>query len=408
MSSVVTSYDAAPTMGTETLNISESDQGRPWCAHPVMSARENLTEANLRYCYRTYEKCEFRIIIDIYVVGPLSVLGLIGNLLAFIVLRSDSSNKMVSFLLQALAIADNAYLLICLLLQVTKAVNDCTNWMPILYLSFAHMEMYIWPLASVTQMTGVWLVVLVTLDRYLAICHPFHRSHSWMNQHARKVAVLIPIIALLYNTPRFLEQCVIYGPDLCNDNLRRAWSIKTALRNDDKYIFVYKTLMFFVFRMIIPLLSLTILNIKLMLTLKEASRDRRRLTTSQPDSRDSFTLILVSIVSVFILCQVPDFIVRAGMSIKTYFGGTYDYTYWNTVTNMLLCLNSSVNVVIYCLTGKRFRSSLVDLICHPIETMRRGPSSRLRHITDTRNSRHTNFTMVSLTENANGTSPARL
>ena len=408
MESDVSSYDVVPTVGEIVFNISEipdpDDQDIPWCPKPRTGI--NLTETQpyvLRItCGQLQDFCHFCILIDVYIIGVLSILGLIGNSQAFVVLRCDSRNKAMAFFLQALVVADNAYLIICLFLPMMKTINDCTDWLPGLYLTFPFMEPYLWPLASMTQMTGVWLVVLVTLDRYLAICHPFHRLHTWMNRHARKGVLIIPIIALLYNIPRFFEKCVIIGPDLCDNNIRKASARSTALRKQEDYIFIYKTVLFFPFRMIVPLLSLMILNVKLMLTLKEANRVRARLTTCQASSKDSF--ILVSVVSVFILCQVPDFFVRGGIALKSYGKFKYDFTYWTTITNMLLSVNSCINVIIYCLTGKRFRTILKELLCHPVTTLKHGPTSLLRHRTDTLCSSldRTHFSMVSMHEKHNG------
>lgn len=61
--------------------------------------------------------------IDVIVVCPLTVIGLIGNCLSVIVLRRDSSiNYTTSLLLGAIALIDNVYLVSCLLYQTFKAV----------------------------------------------------------------------------------------------------------------------------------------------------------------------------------------------------------------------------------------------------------------------------------------------
>ena len=154
--------------------------------------------------------------------------------------------------------------------------------------------------------------------------------------------------------------------------------MKTDLRQNRLYFIVYKTCMFFMFRLVVPLLVLIHVNIKLMVTLRNASKDRARLTKAQNSSasgpltrkqqnskKDYFTTILVSVVSVFIMCQFPDFVVRTAVTIKSFTSLKFDLHYFNTITNMLLTLNSSINCLVYCLTGHRFRRILIRQLCKP-------------------------------------------
>ena len=322
----------------------------------------NLTAAQQALCdgYRTY--CQFRVGVDVGLIAPLCLFGLMGNTMAFLVLHNDNNNKRVSFLLQALAVADNAYLVISLLMQTFKTVCDCTFWIPNFKFAFPPLEPYLWPLGSVAQMTGVWIVVLVTLDRYLAICHPFHRFRTLVHRHGRKGVIIIPIIAVIYNIPRMFERRIIIAPDRCQ-NIERAWSVNTALRKHHWYIVLYKTIAFFLVRMILPLVSLTVLNIKLISTVKGAKRERAKLTNQTTLKKDSFTPILIAVVTVFIFCQLPDFVLRVAVSVKSFAKLKYQTHYYATVTNMLLTLNSAINVVIYCLTGRRFRRVMMRMLC---------------------------------------------
>ena len=136
--------------------------------------------------------------------------------------------------------------------------------------------------------------------------------------------------------------------------------------------------MFFMFRLAVPLLVLIHVNIKLLQTLRTASRDRAQLTRAQcsksltnnsrrakhhSQERDYFTTILVSVVSVFIVCQLPDFLLRSAVTIKQFTNLQFDLHYFNTLTNMLLTLNSSINCLVYCLTGTRFRKILARQVC---------------------------------------------
>ena len=52
----------------------------------------------------------------------------------------------------------------------------------------------------------------------------------------------------------------------------------------------------------------------------------------------------------------------------------------NTVTNALLAFNSSINFIIYCLVGKKFRDILLDIL----RCRRRTESRRQQYLATTR------------------------
>ena len=108
-------------------------------------------------------------ILDVIILIPLCVAGLIGNTLAFLVLKWDSLNVAVSMQLQALAIVDNVYLLCCIVYQTLNTIADCTSWSAFLVRYFGLVEPYMWPLASIAHTCTVWMVSMITIDRYFAI-----------------------------------------------------------------------------------------------------------------------------------------------------------------------------------------------------------------------------------------------
>ena len=302
----------------------------------------------------------FRLVVDVFVVSIFILGGFVGNTLAFLVMRVDNTNNTVSYLLQALAVADNLYLLLCVFFQVLKALTECSNWIPVLKYTFPYMEPYIWPLASIVQTTGVWLVVIVTFDRYIAICHPFNTAYKGTRSKAKKATYIIIMLAILYNIPRFFEQTTVEQMEYCS-NTTRLTSTQTDLRRNPIYFIVYKTCLYFLFRVVIPLATLTVLNAKLILVLRSATRSHAVLTRTAPPRSDPFTRILVAVVTVFLFCQLPSFILRTVVTVKAFTGWNINVWYWATLSNVLLTINSSINCVVYCISGPRFRKILQKL-----------------------------------------------
>ena len=118
----------------------------------------------------------YRTVVDVYVVSALCVAGVIGNLLSMAVLRRDRDRpNATNWLLQALAVVDTFYLLASVVIQPLKTINDVGDVdgaRAALQRVFPYVEPHAWALASTAQTATVWLVLLVTVDRYVAVCQP--------------------------------------------------------------------------------------------------------------------------------------------------------------------------------------------------------------------------------------------
>jgi len=118
----------------------------------------------------------YRTVVEVYIVSALCLAGVIGNLLSMMVLRRDRDRpNATNWLLQALAVVDTFYLLACIFIHPLKTINDVGDpegARATLRRVFPYMEPQAWVLASTAQTAAVWLVLLVTVDRYVAVCQP--------------------------------------------------------------------------------------------------------------------------------------------------------------------------------------------------------------------------------------------
>jgi len=144
---------------------------------------------------------------------------------------------------------------------------------------------------------------------------------------------------------------------------------KTALRDNRIYILVYKTICYLLFRAGGPLATLVVLNCRLLKTLRHQKRWRssRQTVTSRVSAmhRQNVTAMLVSVVTVFIICELPDPALRlVYASIRLTYDPSDDVMlnlrYVNAVTNALLALNSSINFIIYFMVGRTFRRVFIS------------------------------------------------
>ena len=329
---------------------------------------------------------QYRLVIEVYVVGTLCAFGIAGNLLSIVVLGRDHTiRRTTGFLLQMLAVADAVYLVACVIYQTLNRIEKLTDWLPVgVRRRWPYVEVYSWPIASMAQTATVWLVVVLTVDRYVAICRPLHAAQYSTVSRVRKAVSAVWIFAGVYNLPRFFERVVgvevsansttlpavtsspdvipITSSEIIVDS-ERVVVHRTAMRENAAYFLVYKTCLFFVVRFLIPFAALAFFNQRLIRAMRASDRIRTHMGGSGGKERQH-TRILVVVVVVFVICELPDLILRAWLSVHHYAPARVAFPvgrlrYVNVASNLLLTVNSCINFVIYCFMGRRFRLILL-------------------------------------------------
>jgi len=133
--------------------------------------------------------------------------------------------------------------------------------------------------------------------------------------------------------------------------------------------------MYFLIMFFIPLVSLIILNYKLMAALRNTRRKRDSWRSSSRSdshteqsqnsrSEDEITRMLIVVVLVFVFCQSPAFITQALPTVlpESSLYCPFSYFYYVRISDLLVVANSSLNFVIYCFCSRRFRSIFVALV----------------------------------------------
>jgi len=343
---------------------------------------------------------QYMIVVDVYIIGALCTFGIAGNVLSNVVLSRDRTiRRTTGFLMQMLAVADAAFLVSCLFADPLHTVVEFTDWLPAaIRRGWPYVVVYVRLMTSITLTASVGMVVLLTADRYIAICRPLHAAQYSTLPRLRRAVAVLWVLAAVYNLPRFFEKKLVEvktdrvspsdnlalnGSDVVSNNstmadtllnltqnstplesghmLKLQWS---AMYRNQVYQVVYKVCLAFVVQNLLPLVALVFFNQRLVHALHESDQLRRHSATDGGTGRQH-TWMLVVVVIVFVVCQLPGAAWHVCLVLYAYAGVPFSqiaFSYAVAAVNLMLVVNSSVNVVIYCFMGRQFRAILLHMI----------------------------------------------
>ena len=304
----------------------------------------------------------YSFIINAIIVGTIVIVGVIGNSFAFVVFWKDTIKTSASFLFQSLSLIDSVLLMTIFSLYSVKSFADYTGWLHGYWAIEAYVLVCMYPTMLMAQTASVWVTVLVAVNRYIAVCLPYEASRLCTVLMAKKQLAFVLLFALLYNIPRSAECRIVYKTW---DNGTTAVTAETKLGSDKLYNVIYHNVMYFIFLLALPVLILTVLNIRLIKGLKALGRKRLQMNSLRQQQDNGVTFAVIIVVVVFIICQVPTFVNLVLWNLMQSEPRLYtDFVFymWH-IANMLVAFNSAFNFVIYALFNKRIRRVLTQTVC---------------------------------------------
>lgn len=314
-------------------------------------------------------------LIRYYVMGIggmiLCCLGIIGNILSSIVLTRKVMKSSTYIYLAALAVCDtlNLFFTILILIRDTKYTEGET---PSTDPNYARMFPIVHPLAITFQVTSIWLTLAFTVDRYIMICHPFRAERWCSNSRAVKVIISLYIAGLIFTIPRYLE----YTTKIVNDNLTIHYGNVsetklppkieielTELGKNDLYRELVHSWTYLTCVCGLPFLLLAYLNAFLVRAV-HISRQKGKEINANERRRNDTTVMLIGVVVIFLICQGPALISRMIWALDIQTATTQpSYLIINEVANLLVIMNSAINIVPYYFFGQKFRKEFWRLFC---------------------------------------------
>ena len=283
----------------------------------------------------------------------LCFLGLAGNMLSIIVMSQRKMATSTNVYLTALAVSDSI-----------KLINDSFYFLVILLLetdppagkkAYGYMYPYAHYLFNMSVCVTAWLTVSVAAERYVMVCHAARARDMCNMMRAKLTSVAVFLSMSILTIPFALRYRTVWRVNAASNATELDVEV-TELWNDADFKSTF-TWLTNLLRSVIPLCIVMTFNYFIVQGLRRTKSHKKKMS-----ARHRITIMLVSVIVLFLICVTPDAV------MSTFFGfGYYDANYLvrgvREITDLLLTVNSALNFVLYCTFNKIFRRNFMALFC---------------------------------------------
>jgi len=218
----------------------------------------------------------------------------------------------------------------------------------------ATLSAYVWPVGTMGNMGGTFIVVTLTYHRYIGACHPHLVARLANIRIARCQLAVILVFIVLFNMPRIVDDAPYLGPNSTLAVIR-----SNSLGANFYYQLLYVGIAYYFVSFVVPFILLIFMTRKLIGSLKTFYVKRDQMTRAKHDE-NSVNRALVAIVVVFMTCQILNPLRRILMAIlpaKATTCGSF-YYYFSTLSGVAIILEAALHFLLYCTFDRRFRRQL--------------------------------------------------
>ncbi|CAG5115191.1 unnamed protein product [Candidula unifasciata] len=309
------------------------------------------------------------------IVGPIICLfGMVGNLMSIITWCRPGMRSSTGRYLIGQAVADFAVLLLFLV------VDSAQQWNPNLKFSLCYgiFFSYIgYPCFFLAIVVSIWITVGVTIDRYIMVCWITKSKKFCSETRANVGLILIAVNSFLVNLPHFASFTVVY-PDYGGGgggNSSSSSSPSTEPQPTFKMTEFgagsggqfYEFWIHCIILILIPWVSVLSLNIMIINKINKSNKrmENKKTRESMKKSKQSenqITRLLLAVSFSFLFFIGLQCIIQCFAMQKPPWADMQMVSASFAFGKLGIVFNSSLNFVLYCLTGRRFRVELLNML----------------------------------------------
>ncbi|CAH1800930.1 unnamed protein product [Owenia fusiformis] len=295
-----------------------------------------------------------------YMSPVIIVLGVIGNILSFLVTTFTSMKQAnMSIYLSALAVSDTGALIIglghpWLSVLFNFDIRKTHEWACKIHVFFTYLFIDL----------SAWMLVSVTIDRVIFVYLPLRARSICTRRNAIIVINLVVLIIIGINC-NLLFTIGYRGNSRC-----------FIVEGFEGFHISYWPWIDASVSSLAPFSILIVCNMLIIIQLLRVRNNRRKKlnvsNSNKDDKTRSMTIMLVMISVLFLCFTAPvsfDIIIKLSKRANTVerapttLAEQARSVLSQAIVHMLMYLNSALNFVMYCLSGKKFRDSLKKLLC---------------------------------------------
>lgn len=286
----------------------------------------------------------------LYLFPIICTLGIVGNVLIFMVFVTTKPRTSTTVFLTTLALSDTIKLLCDFLYFIVvylESIGDTKSSQ----LVFATLYPYAHYILNFSLCNTAWLTVAVAVERYIFMKWPERANIICNSTRSTITCIIIWICSMIVAVPFVLRYKHYERADGMKDiTVSALWQVDQFTNT---YVWVQN-----IVRSIIPLIVLVILNTWIIRALARLSKHHMQ----GPPCQIRATSMLVAVIIAFLVCITPDAVLSA------VFGFGYTDAPWmikgiREFSDLLLSVNSAINFFLYFAFNQIFRKKLAQLFC---------------------------------------------
>ena len=289
----------------------------------------------------------------------ISILGLIGNGIAFHTFGKMCNRNASTYLFRVLALVDSFVLVMNCAWDNNHLLFTDPLWETVAD------RFLMRPLFGIAHTDTIWTILLVGVHRYIFVCKPLRAARLCTVGNARRHFLGVLLLSLIVNFPRFFEYEIQEETSHHTDNNVEYEVVETNMNRSEWYRLGYSILFHAVImNYLIPVGSLTFITVKLLKSLRSSSRRRMELSEGQRQCQTTNTAewMVIVVLIMFLLCHtgLPMRLVLERFDMLWGHSNTCKsawFVLYSVAWNMI-ALNSSTNIIIYVGFNRNFRKTL--------------------------------------------------
>ena len=320
----------------------------------------NLTEDLINFMEKVEEYMAFKVAlqINLYWFPILTPIGMVGNILSFLVMIKPNNRKISTCIyMAAVSVNDNLMMLLAL-----------HNW----FVTTQHIfEWHVAQCKTVSFLTALakqnsrYQILAMTIDKYVAIKWP-HKAATYSTPRRAKFIVMgVLIFVLIYNSQNIFMTSLVGGK--C-----RAYVLISLIAE-------VLTWITFIVNGIIPISMLIYMNYVIVQTIKhsgkmfESTSKFKHVSDSKMETRqrkmksaeNQLTIMLLLVTILYLFLQIPTYIRNIYVKFVTpdtpskYVSSILSLM----ITYALFITSNGINFFLYCISGQKFRQDLKEMLC---------------------------------------------